>query len=113
MYSPKPKFDPSRDFVVQRPFVAHGKAMVPNTPFDKSKVDERRLRQLYDQRFVTMAKQESGPAAYLTGLNDDQLREWLTTRGVVPRRGSRDRLLKQAEGVLREDASAMPTLPVT
>lgn len=45
-------FDPSRDFVAQNFFRAGGKIWTRKEPFDKSYVNERVLRQLYEARQI-------------------------------------------------------------
>jgi hypothetical protein len=49
---PRNKFDPERDFVVHRHMMLSGEALTPGDDFDKSIVDVRRLRQLYEQRYL-------------------------------------------------------------
>jgi hypothetical protein len=59
----------SRDhvYVVSRSFVFSGRGMVPGEIFDKTQVNTRRLRLLYEQRYIrigelSQAPQEPAPA---------------------------------------------------
>lgn len=56
------KFDAKRSFVVQRPFQFNGKAHLSGTKFEKDGVSQRRLQQLYDQRYLSFDKTEAQPA---------------------------------------------------
>lgn len=53
-------FDPSRDFVAQTNFRADGVIWLRKEPFDKSRVNDRVLRQLYEARKI--GYDESGKA---------------------------------------------------
>lgn len=44
------KFDPDKDFAVRRRFTVGGQSFYPGDAFDKTLVNTRRLRQLFDQR---------------------------------------------------------------
>ena len=46
----RPDFDRTADFYATRLFTAGGRDFVPGDQFDKSLVDVRRLRQMYDLR---------------------------------------------------------------
>lgn len=103
------EFDPSRNFVsARKDLTLNGKKLERDDPFDKTQVTTRRLKQLYEQGWITYAIEEvRGHASYLSSLSDDQLRDWLSLRGKIPRRGvSRDKLLAQAEAVLAADQKA-------
>jgi len=43
------------EFVVARAFPANGETLEPGTPFDKEGVEPRRLRLLYETRYITTA----------------------------------------------------------
>ena len=47
---PRPKFDPSYEFIVARSFQLNGKELTPGMGLDKCLVSVRTLRQLYDNR---------------------------------------------------------------
>ena len=49
---PRQAFRPEVTFVVQRPMLLSGKEVTPGTIFDKALVTPRKLRQLYDQRYL-------------------------------------------------------------
>lgn len=114
---PAEEFDRDRDFVVMRPLLAQGTQFQPGDLFDNSAVTTRRLRQLWEQRFLRMLPPEerkqplssSGDseilrASYLDGLSENQLRDWIRLRGRHPRRGmDRKRLLRMVEVILEQD----------
>lgn len=60
----RPPFDPSREFTVTRPLPVNGVALGSGSPFDKTQVTTRRLRQLYEQRWISLA---GGPHAAKAG----------------------------------------------
>jgi len=47
------------EFVVARAFPANGETLEPGTPFDKEGVEPRRLRLLYETRYITTADIDS------------------------------------------------------
>lgn len=57
------KFDGAREFVVMKPFVCSGQDIAAGQRFDKSLVSPRKLRQLYDQRYLRHAPVEEPKAA--------------------------------------------------
>lgn len=66
----RPQFDPTANFYVTRPFKAGGKLFAVDELFDKSLVDTRRLRQIYDLRQlrqVATAKPQKRPLAETMG----------------------------------------------
>ena len=48
-------------FIVNRPIVISGETIAPGTVFDKTLVSERKLRQLFDQRYLRFAEPEDLP----------------------------------------------------
>ena len=58
---PRQDFDRGFVFVVQRAFLLSGKELAPGTIFDKSLVDSRKLKQLYDQRYLRLAEADELP----------------------------------------------------
>ncbi len=56
---PREKFDPSRNFVVARAFLFSGRAYLAGASFDKTGIADRRLRLLYEQRYLKMADTSS------------------------------------------------------
>jgi hypothetical protein len=101
------QFDPKRGFLTVRPILFNGKTIGPGQPFDVTLVNVRRLRQLYDQRYVKMAPVAAGSLRRFRPrpqtspeLSDAQLRAKLEAHGVVPRRGApRAKLLELANGL--------------
>lgn len=55
MFHKPEKFNPAREFVANGQMTYGGKQLVSGDPFDKSKVNVRRLRLLYEQRRVRYA----------------------------------------------------------
>ncbi len=89
-------FDPERNYLVARPILTNGVTIGADQPFDKRLVTTRRLRQLYEQRYLKMAPASPAPET----LSDSDLRKWLEARGVIPRFGAaRQKLLDLAAGV--------------
>ena len=98
-------FDPGRSFVVVRVTApVQGKKFGPKQPFDKTLVSTRRLRQMYDLRMVDMIPPARAiiappppPPPTLESFSDDELREWLQAREIIPRRkATREKLLELA-----------------
>jgi hypothetical protein len=70
------KFDPEREFVVARRFLFNGITLAPGEVFNKSLVVPRKLRLLYDQRYVRMTAAKPGePASKPQGRERRRLRE--------------------------------------
>jgi hypothetical protein len=53
------RFDPSLSFVANKPMTLLGVSLSPGTLFPKDQVPERRLRQLYHNRFIVPAAEEA------------------------------------------------------
>lgn len=51
-------FDRDRNFVMSRPLPVAGQSFGPGDPFDKTLVNTRRLRQMYEQRLIQFAVEE-------------------------------------------------------
>jgi hypothetical protein len=47
-------FSRDRSFIVVKPMKLNGSSLPISSPFDKTAVNTRKLRQLYDQRYITM-----------------------------------------------------------
>ena len=54
-------FDREREFVVTRPHTVNGKHRAVGSEVDKAQYTVRRLRQLYDQRWVDFAPAKAAP----------------------------------------------------
>jgi hypothetical protein len=72
-------FDPLRSFVANRDFSWGGKPIKAGEEFSDRR-DMRRLRQLYDNRFLRMSEVDNGAPAFKQ-MSDDQLRQWLIDNG--------------------------------
>lgn len=100
-------FDRDLDFVAAKTFTFAGKEFRPGDQFDKSEVNTRRLRQMYDQRFLGVSEAPTSPPPppptrnpALRALSAAELRKWLADKGVVPRYGAdRAKLLRMAESI--------------
>lgn len=53
---PRQDFDGALVYVVQRAITMNGETLVPGQVFDKALVSNRKLRQLYDQRYLRLAE---------------------------------------------------------
>ena len=60
-----PRFDKSQVFVVRKPMTISGRPLKSGDTFDPTLVSERRLRQLYEQRWivVSVAPEQTGREA--------------------------------------------------
>jgi len=81
------QFDRDRNFLVTRSVVVSGKKFGPGDPFDKTLVTTRRLRQLYDHRFLKMGPAErnlepQGRPNFAV-LPEAAIREWLSAHKVL------------------------------
>lgn len=54
-------FDRERSFVAKRSFVFAGQGYVPGQSIDKTQFTVRRLRQLYDQRYIDFGLDDVAP----------------------------------------------------
>lgn len=101
-------FDKDRDFLAIHDMVVNGKRIPAGATVDKTAFSVRRLRLLFDQRRIAMVTlPDIGPAAYLTDLTTEQLREWLVLRGQNPRRrASHASLMAMATSLLDAETKA-------
>jgi hypothetical protein len=106
-------FDRTREFRVLRQMILAGRVYVTNEAFPKTLVNDRRLRQLYDQRYLQMVpldpvpldtnpapviEKEVGSRPDFADMTNQQLTQYLTDHGVTPRHGwKRPQLLQRAE----------------
>lgn len=109
------KFDPDRQFRAIRGFPFLDATYGPGDIFPREVTTTRKLRQLYEARYLVMDPLSVKPnQSILDYLNDhggtelslmsiDELKAWLVEHGVVPRYGaSRVQLLERAEVVLEK-----------
>jgi len=61
-YFARQPFSPLAAFVVTRPFDLNGDTMVPGTPMPTNGLDERLLRNLYDQRKIDIVANDPAQA---------------------------------------------------
>lgn len=86
-----------------------GKKYRPGEKIDTSLFTTRRLRQLYDQRFLTMqdpeeVEEESNKRPLFEQMPTPAVIAWLRTRRKVPRAGSlRENVVKMADAVWRHE----------
>ena len=81
------QFDRDRNFLVTRSVVVSGKKFGPGDQFDKTLVTTRRLRQLYEHRFLKMGPAErnlepQGRPNFAV-LPEAAIREWLSAHKVL------------------------------
>lgn len=96
------KFDPARDFIVNRSLKCGGRDFVRGSLFDKTIVSTRRLRQLYDRRDVNMLAAAEKPRTVtppkFSFLPVEAVADWLRQHGIVPRFGAtKESLVDRAE----------------
>lgn len=60
---PRAKFDQRRSYVTLREFRLSGQMIAVGQLFDKALVDTRKLRQLYDARYLRMATTAEEPTS--------------------------------------------------
>jgi hypothetical protein len=63
------RFDPDREFTVRKRLTLGGVTFYPGDPFDKTLVNTRRLRQLFDHR--TIVYEGETPGAIIPQLSDE------------------------------------------
>ncbi len=63
---PRDKFDARGEFVIQRPMSWSGRELTPGSLFDKTLVTIRKLRQLYENRYLRIATAEDTPPPPIT-----------------------------------------------
>lgn len=72
-------FDPLRSYEAARQFVWKGEVVCEGAAFT-DRGDMRRLRQLYDSRFLRMTEDDSRAPAFAS-MSVEQLRQWLIDHG--------------------------------
>lgn len=109
-------FDPHRVFTATKTLICNGKLIKAGEVFDKTLVNTRRLRQMYEQRMLDMAEPQKTMAALpkpnelvvpqkpkFTELSNEGLRIWLRNNGVIARpRATRQKLLELVEAKWKE-----------
>lgn len=100
---PEP-FDRNNKFVVRREMLINGKKFKFGDELDKDLLTTRRLRQLYEQRFVVMEEcdddEEENVKPVFEKLPTQSVLDWLKTHKVRPRAGSkRDKVINLANTV--------------
>lgn len=88
-------FDRSREFEVCRTIKVNGRLYEPGYLFDKTEVNVRRLRQMFEQRTLNMLPAGVVKTPKMVGgtslkpdfarLPIEALREWLSSRHIIPR----------------------------
>ena len=72
-------FDPLQSYVANRTFAFGRRTYNDGDPFNE-RDDMRRMRQLYDGRYLRMAPKRTDMPAFIT-MNEDQLKKWLIDKG--------------------------------
>lgn len=107
------QFDPNATFVALRTIVTQSKHFNPGDEFDKKLVNVRRLRQLYEQRWLDMvdtpaptldtAKSKIPVKPDFLHISNEGLRVWLRNHGITPSpKTMRDKLIEMAEQKWKE-----------
>ncbi len=86
-------FDPSRRYMVRKPFVMSGKRFSFGDVFDSTLTSTRRHRQLYEQRWITI---DERPVAQAVGNSDNfinipAVKAAAPRQHASPKRGRRNR----------------------
>ena len=92
------RFDREMDFVVSRPIRFAGRAFVRGEMFDKTLANTRKLRQLYDQRFLIAVEPAATPAPEAAPAVDWRKLPWAQLQKFVAEiAGSRPKTKAEAE----------------
>lgn len=114
-----PQFDRAKDFVVNRPVLLSGRRFKQGDLLDKSLLNIRLLRQLFEQRYVTQIDAPTEQLVIngyhpneitplkkepdLKVMTEQELRTWLVGNGVIPRpRATKAQMLQRARKILKE-----------
>lgn len=102
-------FDRERSFIVSKSLTIFGDKLVPGQVFDKTLVTTRRLRQLYDSRFLAIAPDVKSPEPVFDPdkMSDEQLKLFLEDHGVVPRYNAKRTWLVDKVRRLSQDAAVV------
>jgi hypothetical protein len=99
-------FDPLQNYVANRTFAFGPRTYKEGDPFNE-RDDMRRMRQLYDGRYLRMAPKRVDAPDFKT-MTENQLKEWLTDRGyaaLAHPRSTHVRLVERAQRVWAELAA--------
>lgn len=104
-------FDPDRTFTATRNLILNGKLIEKGTVFEKTLVNTRRLRQMYEQRMLDMQDEDEAPVSVthepikpdFDTLSNEGLRIWLRNNGYIARpKMPREKLLQLVEQKWKE-----------
>lgn len=99
-------FDPLRKYVANRAFTFGSTKYKVDDPFNDRK-DMRRMRQLYDNRWLRMAPADDSTPDFKT-MTEDQLKEWLIAAGspsLAHPRSKHFRLVERCQRIWAEMAA--------
>jgi hypothetical protein len=110
VYKALPRFDRENDFRVERVITVAGNKLAPGDTFDKTLVTVRTLRQLYEQRKLSMHEPKgNGHGAGqpvmpdFGSIPDEALRIWLREHNVVSRPNAKhETLVQRAQNVWKK-----------
>lgn len=100
------RFDRADEFAAARQFTCGGVAYEPGQAFDKTKVNTRRLRQLYDSRWIRVVHtaQDAGTPHFkprmpdFAGMSANGVRAWLESNKItIHQRASHQTLVTKAK----------------
>lgn len=93
------EFDLDREFVIAKPVRLAGTDYTPGQEFPKHLCNTRTFRQLFEQHVIKMVESTPyrSPTARFDAMSMEELRDWLTSHGQVPRTTwDRGKLLQEA-----------------
>lgn len=105
-------FDPLQNYVANRTFAFGAKTYNDGDPFNE-RSDMRRMRQLYDGRYLRMAPKRTDMPNF-KGMREEQLKEWLIDNGyptLAHPRSPHVRLVERAQRVWAEQQAAKLAKP--
>lgn len=103
-------FDRDASFVVAKALTIRGLPLAPGEAFSNDLVNPRRLRQLYDTRYIRVGEGKAPPpmpAIDPDSMSDNQLILYLEDNGVVPRFGAKRAWLLEKVRALLGNAEAV------
>lgn len=109
------RFDREREFINLKTYKYNGKDQQAGQVFDKSQATTRRLRQLYEARYIRMAQphevgEPAGPQMPdFFNMTAEQLRTWMKENGRVPHpRSSQPSLVTKSVRLWQELQGLIP-----
>lgn len=93
-------FDVERSYAVSKAMTFQGIRYAPGDHFPREATNTRRLRQLYEQRYLTFEPEGAGGLDLAT-FTFEELRTFLADHGVIPSpRWGRDKMLEKGKALI-------------